>query len=47
MPPWQNTLSIGADDVGFHSTLGRPIAVVPNQGCTDPQGVREKLAGGP
>ena len=28
MPPWQDTLSIGADDVGFHSTVGRPIARV-------------------
>ena len=30
MPPWQNTLSIGADDAGFHSTVGRPIANVGN-----------------
>ena len=30
MPPWQNTLSIGADDAGFHSTVGRPMANVGN-----------------
>ena len=30
MPPCQNTLSIGADGVGFHSTAGRPIANVEN-----------------
>ena len=27
---WQNTLSIGADDVDFKSTVGRPIANVEN-----------------
>ena len=30
MPPWQNTLSIGADDAGFHFTVGRPMANVGN-----------------
>ena len=30
MPLWQNTLSIGADDVGFHSTVGRPMPDVEN-----------------
>ena len=25
MSPWQNTLSIGADDVGLHSIVDRPI----------------------
>ena len=30
MPLWPNTLSIGADDVGFHSTSGKSIANVEN-----------------
>ena len=30
MPLWQNTLSIGADNVGFYSTVGRPIENVEN-----------------
>ena len=30
MPFWQNTLSIGADDVGFYLTVGRPIVHVEN-----------------
>ena len=29
MPPWQNTFLhlIGADDVGFQSTVGKPISL--------------------
>ena len=30
MPLCLNTLSIGADDVSFHSTVGKPIANVEN-----------------
>ena len=30
MPLWQNTLSMGADNVGIHSTVGRHIANVQN-----------------
>ena len=30
MLPWQNTLSIGGDGIGFHSTANRPIANVEN-----------------
>ena len=29
MPPWLNTLSIGADDVSFHSTVGKQMLKIP------------------
>ena len=32
MPLWQNTLSIGADDAGFYSTVVMPLANVENTG---------------
>ena len=34
MPHRQNTLSIGADDLGFDSTVGRHIANVKNTSGT-------------